>query len=653
MRQSARFPTDCNEPLPPRPAAGDSQVAGFSFGQFTLDLRRHALLRGRSEIKLRPKTFDVLVYLVGAAGRLVSKQDLIEAVWRDVAVTDDSLVQCLVEIRRALGDAEAVRTVRGRGYVFDVDVHPVLAHGRQPPALSPPGHANSPVVGDALVDGPRATTRLGRHAGLLWLGIAALMVVTLGSAAYVWKNRPADRSPIDRGIAVLPFKPLVPDQQDEGLQLGLAESLITRLSRLPGLRVRPIGVVRAYAVADLDPVSAGGALGVGAVLEGSIQRAGGTLRVSVRLLRVADGQQLWTEEFREPAEHILQVQSAIAERVATALALRLTQGERTGIAEPETRSSDAYYAYLEGRIAHLRRTRDGVRTAVTRHETAISIDPGFALAHAGLARALTTLGVLGSEPPERVYPRAANAARRAIELDPTLADAYVALGHVQAQYDWDWAGAEESYRRALALDPGLADAHVLLAILLASQDRAGESVALIEEGRQLDPLLPWPFLEGLCRLWAREHETAARLLASAVAANPSDTMAQFWLAHTHVELGRLDDALAAALGSRAEVGNAPTWLVGYIHARAGRFAEADRVEQALREQSKTVYVPATEFALLSIARGRHDEALDWLERGLAERSRWMDILGVHPFFDPLRDDPRFQAIAQRVLSPTR
>ena len=229
----------------------------------------------------------------------------------------------------------------------------------------------------------------------------------------------------------------------------------------------------------------------------------------------------------------------------------------------------------------MRRTRESLRAAITRHETAITIDPHFVLAQAGLARALTTLGVLGAEPPQRLYPRAREAALRAVELDPTLAEAHVALGPVQAQYDWNRGAAEESYRRALALDPGLADAHLLLAILLASQGRAGESVALVEEGRRNDPLLPWAFVEGLCRLWAREYERAAPLLQTTVEANPSDTMAQFWLAQAFVGLERLDDALTAALASRAAMGNAPTWLLGYVHALAGRMAEADHVAQAL------------------------------------------------------------------------
>lgn len=634
------------------PESDDNQLEDCSFGEFTLDLRRHVLLRGRDEIRLRPKTFDVLAYLVRNARRLVSKQDLIDAIWQDVAVTDDSLVQCLVEIRRALGGPEVVRTVRGRGYIFDTDVHPVRASA-PPGAPAVRSTAGESAVIDATVPGAAGSSKArGRAAGPGSLGVAALTLVVLGSTGYVLSRRVADGPPTDHGIAVLPFRPVVPNQRDDGLQFGLAESLITRLGRLPGLRVRPIGVVRPYAAGDVDPVAAGRALSVDSVLEGSIQRAGDTLQISARLLRVSDGQQLWSDELRQPAENILQVQSAIAERVATALAIQLTARDRNRIAEPETRHSDAYYAYLEGQAAHQRRTRDGLRTAITRHETAISIDPGFALAQAGLARALTTLGVLGAEPPERLYRRASEAARRAVELDPTLADAHVAVGHVQAQYDWNRAAAEESYRRALALDPALADAHLLLGILLASQGRASESVALIEEGRQLDPLLPWTFVEGLCRLWAREYEQAALLLESAVAANPSDSMARFWLAHAHVELGRLDDALAAGLASRAAMGNAPTWLVGYVHARAGRMAEADRVAQALREQARTVYVPATEFALLAVARGRYDEAIQWLEQGLAERSHWMDLLAVHPFFDPLRDDARFRAIVRQVNGGT-
>jgi tetratricopeptide (TPR) repeat protein len=268
-------------------------------------------------------------------------------------------------------------------------------------------------------------------------------------------------------------------------------------------------------------------------------------------------------------------------------------------------------------------------------------------AYVGLADALTLYGVFGAAPPIEIGGRAGAAARRAVELDPTSAEAWTALGHTLVQHDWDWPGAEAAYKRALALNPKSARAHGLYGLLLAALGRCDESRQLDERAREIDGRPRGGIPLYLCR----STDEAARALTARAGDQP-DSIAEFWLALAYLELGRHDDAMVAALASRDEIANAPTWIVGYAHARSGRHADALEVKRAIEAQARTMYVPATDLAFLAIGLGKDDEALTWLDRGFEERSHWMELLAVHPLLDPLRDEPRFAELLRRMKLPS-
>jgi tetratricopeptide (TPR) repeat protein len=234
-----------------------------------------------------------------------------------------------------------------------------------------------------------------------------------------------------------------------------------------------------------------------------------------------------------------------------------------------------------------------------------------------------------------------------VELDPTSAEAWAALGHTLVQHDWDWPGAEAAYKRALALNPKSARAHGLYSLLLAALGRCGESRLLDERAREIDGRPRGGIPLYLCR----STNEAEQALTARAGAQP-DSIAKFWLALAYLELGRHDDAMVAALASRDEIGNAPTWIVGYAHARSGRRSDALEVKRAIEAQARTMYVPATELAFLAIGLGEDDEALNWLDRGFDERSHWMELLAVHPVLDPLRDEPRFAELLRRMKLPS-
>lgn len=323
-------------------------------------------------------------------------------------------------------------------------------------------------------------------------------------------------------------------------------------------------------------------------------------------------------------------------------------------APSSTRTAEARRAYEEGERSVERRTRDSIAQAIAAFERAIALDPTFAPGFAGLSNTLVVRGVFGGARPDDSYPRARAAALRAVELDPTLAEGHVALAHVQVQWDRDWRGAERSYRRALALDPGAARAHMLYALFLGAMGRVDESV---HESRIAASLRPDSPTVGAVRaivlfIGSRRSEEALEEGRRAIALDPAFSLGHFWQALALADVGRFDEAMTEALASRTGVGNLPAPAVGYIHGRAGRRADALEVLRALEAaRARSIYVPATDLALVAVGMGDHAAALTWLEHAFDEHAHWMCSMRSFPPFDPLRQEPRFKALVARMKFP--
>jgi serine/threonine-protein kinase len=321
----------------------------------------------------------------------------------------------------------------------------------------------------------------------------------------------------------------------------------------------------------------------------------------------------------------------------------------------ESTNAEARREVAAGERLRRRPSRIEMSGALAHFERAAALDPAYAAAHVGISRVLTAAGVFGAVRPVDVGPRAKSAALRAIALNPTMSEAYVALAHSQVQHEWDWAGAEASYRKALALDPSNASGHQLYALLLGSLGRFDDAMrenslglvnASIESpGRGRSQ-------RGILLYWARNPQLSIRELRTAIESEPALSLPRFWLALSCAQAGLLEDAMQSALASRESMGNQPVWVVGYVHAKAGRRAEALSVLRALEAQAEQTYVPATDMAFLHVGLGSHGAALTWLERGLAERSHWMETLAVHPVVDPLRGEPRFRQLLKTLALPS-
>jgi TolB-like protein len=357
-------------------------------------------------------------------------------------------------------------------------------------------------------------------------------------------------SPAFKSIAVLPFKPLVADRRDESLEMGMADTLITQLSRLQGIYVRPINPVRKYSALEQDPVAAGREMNVDAVLDGNIQRSEEKIRITVRLLDARDGRQVWADQYDEKMTDNFSVQDSISKKVATKLALRLSRAETESLTRRYTGNTEAYQAYLKGRYYTSKLTHEGYGQGLDYLNRAIALDPHYALAYEGLAYCYLTASdwVI---PPNDALPQMKEAATRALQLDDTLGAAHVWLGMAELGVDRDWVSAEVEFKRAIELDPNDVTAHEFYGIYLLAAGRFDQAIAEARRGCEIEPLSPETNTSlGMSFYFSRRFDEAIRQLRFTVEIEPNYWLAYYHLGRAYMQRGQLPQALAALRKAR-------------------------------------------------------------------------------------------------------
>jgi eukaryotic-like serine/threonine-protein kinase len=497
--------------------------------------------------------------------------------------------------------------------------------------------------------------RGGRLAAALF-ALAALAAVAAAGRA----RRPSSEGtgggrggpPPIHTIAVLPFKSVLTEGRDEALEMGIADTLIARLSGLRQVKVRSISAVRRYASPEADALAAGREQQVDAVLEGHIQKGDQKVRMTVRLLRVADQELLWTDQFDAPATDLFGVQDAIAQQVARALAVRLSAEDEALLVRRHTQDPEAYRLYLLGRLHWSKRTRDSLERSISHFKQALERDDSYALAWTGLASSYAVANWYGLLTSDQSFPQAKASAQRALELDDTLADAHAVLGYVEQNYEWDWAGSEAAYRRALQLDPNSATAHHWYGMHLVFRGRGDEGIDHVRQARELDPLSLTinQALGGVLSFTGRYDEAIAQY-DRVLEMEPGLGVAQIERATALCHLGREEEALAGWLEGEKRNGLGATELAalqeGYRQAGIRGFwrAELDLVTRRPRSGR----VPAFHLAAFAAAAGDTEQAFSWLERAYRERDDALDMLKVEPLFhQEMRADPRFSDLLRRV-----
>jgi TolB-like protein/Flp pilus assembly protein TadD len=468
---------------------------------------------------------------------------------------------------------------------------------------------------------------------------------------YTARNQTATAELPTKSIAVLPFKPVTPENRDQVLEMGMADSLISKLSSTGGIVVPSLTSVRKYAALDQDPVVAGRELQVKSVLEGNVQKSGDHIRVTARLINVADGSALWAGTFDEKFTDVFAVQDAISQKTADALALKLDEKGQKRLTKRDTENVEAYQLYLTGRYHYARLIPAEIRTALSYFQQAIDKDPTYALAYFGLAEANRSLAITADVPSKDCLPQAKAAATKALEIDDSLAEAHASLSFTLIWFDWNWAGGEREAKRALTLNPNSAMAHFAYAHILSDLGRHNEAVAQATRARELDPLfLLVRALEGMFLHHAGRNDEALISLRKALDLDPN-----FWV--THLTLGKVylqerkyPEAIAEfSKAKELSHGNSEAIAsIGYTAALAGDKAKGRAVLEELKVVSKQHYVPPVNIALVYEGLGDQNEAFSWLEKACEERDVRLTLLKVDPRWDSFRSSPRFAAILGRV-----
>jgi serine/threonine-protein kinase len=447
-------------------------------------------------------------------------------------------------------------------------------------------------------------------------------------------------------IAVLPFHNLSADPENEYFSDGMTEELMGALAKLPGLRVAARTSSFAFKGRERDLKEVGRRLQVGTILEGSVRKAGGRIRISAQLVDANEAYQLWAETYERDLQDVFAVQDEIARTIAAELKLKLLAGAGAPLATPGTESLEAYTCYLQGRYFTRTRTPSGLKRGVSCYEQAIALDPAYARAYAGLAECWALLGFaeFGDLAPRDTLPKARAAVDKALEVDPTLGDAHIIMGMIAVIYEWDWSRAEREFRHGLRLQPDSSLGHVWYAVFLSTQGRFDDGIQQARVGASLDPLsISIHLVVARCLYWGRRLDEALAVLLATQEMEPGNPLTLLWLGRTHLALGRPREA-AAILESTG--GRTPyiLGLLGGAYCALGRREDALRLLDEMRSQTRSY---SFEAGLLSDL-GETEASLDCFEEALKFDGGTAFILGVDPLYDRLRQHPRFQAILATI-----
>jgi serine/threonine protein kinase/tetratricopeptide (TPR) repeat protein len=453
-------------------------------------------------------------------------------------------------------------------------------------------------------------------------------------------------------LAILPLVNVSGDPKLDYLSDGITESIIYMLSRVPKLRVMARSTVFRYKGREVDAQAVGQELNVRAVFTGRMLAQGNRLTIKAELVDVTDGAQLWSEQHGRELSEILAIEEAIAREIADTLRLRLSGDQKKRLRKRPTENAEAYRLYLKGRYHWNKRNEEGIRKAIRLFEQALDQDPNCAQAYAGLADCYALLPNYASEAPKESLPKAEAAAKRALELDETLAEAHASLGMVRYSFNWNWTEAEREYRRATELNPNYATAHHWYAYLLMLLGRFDEALVTLARAQEIDPLsLIINATSAYILYFARRYDEAVEHSQRALAMEENFSPSQYFLALACEQKGWHDRALAAfhkALLLAGENTGCDAAALAHGYATAGRTAEAQQILDELIQRSQTRYVPAFYVALVALGLGDTPTALQWLEKGYEERDYYLIYLKVDPRLDPLRGDARFTDLLQRV-----
>lgn len=633
----------------------------FLFDDIRVEPATFRAFKADQVIQLEPKTLKLLLFLIENRGRLIEKDEILDAVWTGTHVTENALTREIGKLRKSLGDdpraPKYIETVHTRGYRFIAELTVgngagtgdnsqvrTVAARREAEGLSNPASASAKTAPVKAETAPAARTQVYRV-------IAAVIAIGIGLAVIsgflLWRKRsvtPRPTSATGNSVAVLPFKTSAVG--DEYLGFELADALVNRLSNSTTVAVSPITAALHYGEGSQDPRTIGARIKVYYVLYGEIDRT--RQRLSITLMRVSDGVALLAESYDEKFDDIFKLEDSLSAKVLNSLLVTLDHEETQGPQRRYTENQQAYEAFLRAHFYMNKVDAEGINKSIEYFQQAIALDPKYAMAYAGLSDTSMRLDLAGKAPAEYV-PKSRAAVMKALELDETVAYAHSMLGRIAYRYDWDFPRAEREYARARELNPKLV--HNWYSFYLLSMNRVAEAEA---EQQKFDAFLPFVGGSGMAQhfYYTGQYDRALDAINRKLELRPDAPALYEWLGLIYEQQNRMREAIeefqkAITLSNGIDGVGA----LGHAYAVSGKLADAENTLRKLDELSRRRYVSPFQKALIYAGLGQKDEALKFLEKAYAERSLAPVSLRWDPRLNDLRGDPRFQEFMRRTGLP--
>src|SRR5579863_4294099 len=644
------------------------------FGVFEVDLKACELRKHGLRLKLPEQPFQVLSVLLENPGEIVTRDDLRSRLWPgDTFVDfDHGLNNAVMRLREVLGDSSDnprfVETIPRRGYRF---IAPVAGSSIPTTSISHEElenvHGPAPEGGPQLVEAPALATssepasvrQKSSVARLTILVPAVLMVAVLGAGLLRYRRFGLDKTaPVrNKSLIVLPLENLSGDKDQEYFADGMTDDLIANLAKIRSLRVISRSTAMAYKGTRKPLSQIAGELNVDAVVEGTVLRVGNRVRITAELVQVSTDRHLWADTYESPMGDVLALQNRVSSAIVNEIRINLTPEEEQRLASNPAITPEAYENYLKGRYYWNKRSDENLTKAISYFERATLQDPQYALGYAGLSDcyAIISAEIFGTMPAAGAAPKAKAAALRALEIDPTLAEAETSLATVKFNYDWDWNAAAEGFAKAIQRNPSYATAYQRYSLYLMAMGRSADSFEQINKAREIDPLsISINFSLGWRLYMARQYDRAIQQLRNTLEMDPSYELPHLVLGLSYAQKGDFDLAIPE-LRKAAELSHGTPLMISALanaYARSGNKAEAERLLADLISESKRQYVSPYYLAVVYVGLGKPEEAIDCLEKAFADRSNGLVFLKVEPELDDLRSNPRFVALQQKLNFPT-
>ena len=625
----------------------------FAFGDFRLDMAGKVLRHNGEVVSIPLKSVDLLCLLIENRNEVVTKNEILDEVWENAFVEESVLTQNIYTLRKLFeefGQKGLIKTVPRRGYIFDHEPHRETSMIIEREVYEEIEIIE--IISKSQVLALKETNSTGRKFGGIAFAGVALLLVALAGVGYWLLNKQAEKATISsiRSIAVLPLRSFDKAPVDENLRLRLMDSLITKLGSIETISVRPTSSTMKFIKGDEDSIEIGRRLLVDAILEGSVQREANNIRVTLQLVSIKTGEQIWSEQFDGEAGKLLDLQNAVSAKLLDKLNLPLSSVQQTEFLKRPTTSSEAYEEYLKGRYFWDKRTPESLQNAITSFEKAIAFDPNFADAYVGLADSHFLLFDYSYDTSLKNIELAEFNIHKAIELNPRLSEAFTTIGSIQTTIEWNWNLAEKSFRQAIEFSPKSPNAHHRYGLLLMKLRRFAEAENEMRKAKELDPTSPAINKNlGVVFFFAKRCDEAVIHLNKSLDLDDRFVGPRWYLARCKWLKKEKKDTLIE-YAKAIEIGG-DRELAKKIVNDANLFNPKIGIQNLLREwqnQVNTPNVSFTDLAILSSYLEDKNATLNWLEKAVAAHHPWATWINAEPEFDFVRDEPRFKALLEKM-----